>query len=835
MAERAEIILSAVDRTRAAFANTQRGLDRLQASTAGLALRFGAIGAAFSAAFTGASFKGAIDAGDELSKLGQKTGIAVERLSELRFAGKLADVDVQSLARGLRTLSTNMAEAASGGRDQAATFAAIGVSVKNAAGGLRSADDVLGDIADRFASYEDGAEKSALASKIFGDRVGSQLIPFLNQGRQGIADLSKEARELGVVFSADLARQSEEFNDNLTRIGAAAEGAKIAILNGLLPTLNATLEAFVKNTRAAGLFKGALLTIGQGLSQRLGLDEIGELETKSKSISAEIERVTNVLVGLSNTLERDPGNEAAQRRFDNLRAKLVQLQGEAAKTSDALKAAANELDPARPASDAGQATSRAPAPVVGSGAASRADALLRQQLANRLKSLEDVLSQERDAFSFHERYLQQVFDAGRVSLEQFYSERTAAAQRALDDQLKILDQQIAAQREFAAKASDPKDQERAQGEITEILARQAKLRADFSRDAVLQQAEQTESVKRLRDSYDDLRATIEQLSGNNIGADQIRNAQQVEQARRLISQAGGDTAQADRLAGLLQEQAALADIRQKVADATDDAAVAEERYLIAADAGGAGLAEQEAAIYAIRQKSLKQLQDLADKTAALAAQSDNPELARAAEQIRLQFERAAASVDPLVQRINAAAESLGDGIANSFGRALVEGGKLTDLIADIERQLLQAGTKLLITDPFSKALENAFKAAGKSAGGSGGGFDLFGSIGTFFSSLFHTGGIVGEGGASRAVSPLAFAGATRYHSGGLAGLAPDEVPAILRRREEVLTTSDPRHRDNGGGRPVNLTINVPQGTSRASAMQIGARAMSELQRAQRNT
>ena len=34
----------------------------------------------------------------------------------------------------------------------------------------------------------------------------------------------------------------------------------------------------------------------------------------------------------------------------------------------------------------------------------------------------------------------------------------------------------------------------------------------------------------------------------------------------------------------------------------------------------------------------------------------------------------------------------------------------------------------------------------------------------------------------------------------MAGLAPNEVPAILKRGEEVLTESDARHRNNGGGK-----------------------------------
>lgn len=78
---------------------------------------------------------------------------------------------------------------------------------------------------------------------------------------------------------------------------------------------------------------------------------------------------------------------------------------------------------------------------------------------------------------------------------------------------------------------------------------------------------------------------------------------------------------------------------------------------------------------------------------------------------------------------------------------------------------------------------------------SGGGWmdSLFSSIGSFVGSIFHTGGIVGGSSAGRRVGMSAFAGAPRFHGGGLAGLASDEVAAILRRGEEVLPQSDPRH------------------------------------------
>lgn len=68
-------------------------------------------------------------------------------------------------------------------------------------------------------------------------------------------------------------------------------------------------------------------------------------------------------------------------------------------------------------------------------------------------------------------------------------------------------------------------------------------------------------------------------------------------------------------------------------------------------------------------------------------------------------------------------------------------------------------------------------------------------------SVAHGGGVIGEtvGRMRSGLSASLFYGAPRYHSGGIAGLGPNEVPAVLQKGEEVLTRSDPRHRANGGG------------------------------------
>ncbi|NBO18586.1 MAG: hypothetical protein EBV03_05040, partial [Proteobacteria bacterium] len=137
--------------------------------------------------------------------------------------------------------------------------------------------------------------------------------------------------------------------------------------------------------------------------------------------------------------------------------------------------------------------------------------------------------------------------------------------------------------------------------------------------------------------------------------------------------------------------------------------------------------------------------------------------------------------------------------------------KIGDLIQDIEKDLLRAFIRQNVTGPIANALGGLFggssgsAASGASSGGSGIFGSLFSSVGSFFSGLFHEGGVVGETLASRrAVSPLMFAGAPRFHN----GLMPDEFPAILQKGETVLPKGM-----KGNGMNVTFNISTPNAQS----------------------
>lgn len=136
-----------------------------------------------------------------------------------------------------------------------------------------------------------------------------------------------------------------------------------------------------------------------------------------------------------------------------------------------------------------------------------------------------------------------------------------------------------------------------------------------------------------------------------------------------------------------------------------------------------------------------------------------------------------------------------DQVAQSFGNLVAGQGDVMDFLSDIGRAFLLMIANILKTVATLIIEALILSAVDKATGGI---LKPLIQIMAATTTFHHEGGIVGRDGYTRKVNPMLFAGAPRYHSGGIAGLAPNETAAVLKKGEEVLTESDPRHRANGG-------------------------------------
>ncbi len=146
------------------------------------------------------------------------------------------------------------------------------------------------------------------------------------------------------------------------------------------------------------------------------------------------------------------------------------------------------------------------------------------------------------------------------------------------------------------------------------------------------------------------------------------------------------------------------------------------------------------------------------------------------------------------------------GAENAIGE-FVKTGKLKfgDLVTSLIADLAKLAARRFILGPLAGVLSGAL-------GNLGGGI---------LADILHAGGVVGSQGPGRMVPALAFAGARRMHSGGWAGLRPDEVPAILQRGERVLSRREAAGYGNGGSVTVNINARDAE-SFRQSRTQIAA-------------
>jgi len=201
------------------------------AGMGGLAGSFSMLAPLLSVGGLVAMTKKTMDAGSEMYLLSQKTGVSVEALARFKKAASTSGTDLETVSKALVKLSRGMVDASQGGSGPAAkALQSLGISATDATGKLRTADDVMLDIATKLKGIEDPARKTALAVDLFG-KSGAELIPMLNMGGEAIDKMK-------VKMTTAFAEKAQEYSAKLTALGGkvGALGADIAIV--LLPVLD---------------------------------------------------------------------------------------------------------------------------------------------------------------------------------------------------------------------------------------------------------------------------------------------------------------------------------------------------------------------------------------------------------------------------------------------------------------------------------------------------------------------------------------------------------------------------------------------------------------------
>jgi hypothetical protein len=211
-------------------------VNNLKTAVGGLSASFKALGAALALGAFTAFIKSGIDAADAIGKASTRTGVAAEALIGYQRAAALSDVSNEQLIKGLTKLNVNMVAAAEGNEELIKRFQQLGISIKKEDGTLKTTEETLEEIADRFADMPDGAQKAAAAVSLFG-KSGVELITILNGGKKILNEFKEQ-------LSKDFQKRAELFNDTITKMGFKVQGFQMQLMDALLPALQSIIEVF---------------------------------------------------------------------------------------------------------------------------------------------------------------------------------------------------------------------------------------------------------------------------------------------------------------------------------------------------------------------------------------------------------------------------------------------------------------------------------------------------------------------------------------------------------------------------------------------------------------
>ena len=210
------------------------GLRGMVGAAGGLSGALGALAPVVTGVGLGAMAKGAIDAADDMNDLSQKTGVSVEQLSRFKQAADASGTSIEGVGSAMVKLNRNLAT----GNDQAAlALQGLGISATDAAGKLKGTDQIMLEVADKFATMPDGAQKSATAMALFG-KSGADMIPLLNGGSEAV-------KRLSATMTTDFARGADSLNDKLVSVQTKLTELGVKLGTELMPALNGIADVII--------------------------------------------------------------------------------------------------------------------------------------------------------------------------------------------------------------------------------------------------------------------------------------------------------------------------------------------------------------------------------------------------------------------------------------------------------------------------------------------------------------------------------------------------------------------------------------------------------------
>lgn len=182
---------------------------------------------------------------DVIDKASQKMGISTEAYQEWSHAMSLSGMDISVMQTGMKTLQNQMDGVTQGTKASVEAFERLGVSVYDENGAMKDQTTMMNEVIYALAEMEDGAERTALAVDFFG-KSGTEMLPLLNSGAEGIEAMKQEAHDLGLVMSEDAVKSGAALNDAMNNVKDSVKALGNNLGASLMPVVQQVCDMIIE-------------------------------------------------------------------------------------------------------------------------------------------------------------------------------------------------------------------------------------------------------------------------------------------------------------------------------------------------------------------------------------------------------------------------------------------------------------------------------------------------------------------------------------------------------------------------------------------------------------
>lgn len=179
--------------------------------------------------------------GEETERTAAKLGLTTEEVGKFNAIAAITGGDAGGMTQVLARLQLSLSKVQDAGSPAGAALEALGLKAKDLLAMPMSQQ--MDAIANAISRYGDGANKTAIAQALLG-RAGAEMIPVLNKGAEGFAEIEETARRAGTIMSAETVSAFAATDDKIDELRLSFQGLGISIFSHIKPAVDGLVSIF---------------------------------------------------------------------------------------------------------------------------------------------------------------------------------------------------------------------------------------------------------------------------------------------------------------------------------------------------------------------------------------------------------------------------------------------------------------------------------------------------------------------------------------------------------------------------------------------------------------